>query len=114
MIRKGEKIMTITREEMIKKLSVKSGYYQQDVRHLMQCLDEVVLECLGEATLDQEVQVQLIKGVKCGCKILGERERVKPDTQEPIIVGETAKPFVKFSNDFKSKLQEQYESKKDD
>jgi nucleoid DNA-binding protein len=105
--------MTITREDMITKLSLKSGYCKQDVRALMRCFDEVVFECLGEATLDQEVNVQLVKGIKCGCKILGERERVHPTTQQPIIVAETAKPFAKFSKDFREKLQEQYESKKD-
>lgn len=104
--------MTITREEMVKRLSERSGYYQKDVRTLLQCMDDVVFEAMGEATLEDEVQMQIVTGIKLGCKIVESRERVNPKTQEPIIVGETTKPFTKFSQDFRLKLQEQYNNKK--
>lgn len=104
--------MTITREEMIRRLSERSGYYQKDVRALLQCMDEVVFETLGEATLDEEVQIQIVTGIKCGCKIVPSRDRVDPRTQEPITVGETMKPFAKFSQDYRFKLQEAYENNK--
>lgn len=103
--------MVITRESLIELLSEKSGYWKKDIRYLLQCLDEVVFETLGEATLDEEVQIQLVKGIKCGVKILGPRDRVNPQTLEPIVVGETTKAFAKFSNDFKLKLQEAYDKK---
>ena len=103
--------MTITREEMIKRLSERSGYYMKDVRALLQCMDDVVFEALCEATLEEEIRVQIVTGIKCGCKIVESRERVDPRTQKPIIVGETAKPFAKFSQDFRLKLQESYDNK---
>ena len=56
--------MTITREEMIKKLSDKSGYYQKDIRVLLQCLDEIVFEELSSVTDDEEVSIQLVSGIK--------------------------------------------------
>ena len=105
--------MVITREMMVKKLSEKSGYYQKDVRTLLQCMDEVVFEVLNDATIEDEVQVQMVTGIKLGCKIVGERERVDPRTQQPIVVGETTKPFAKFSQDFRFRLQEAYDAKKD-
>ena len=104
--------MTITREEMVRRLSERSGYYMKDVRTLLQCMDDVVFEAMGEATLDEEVQLQIVTGIKLGCKIIGERPRVNPQNQNPIIVGETTKPFAKFSQDFRDKLQEQYDNKK--
>lgn len=105
--------MIITREMMIKRLSERSGYYMKDVRALLQCMDDVVFDALDETTLDEEVQVQMVTGVKLGCKIVGERERVDPRTHQPIVVGETTKPFAKFSNDFRLRLQESYNEKKD-
>jgi nucleoid DNA-binding protein len=104
--------MTITREEMVRKLSEKSGYYMQDVRNLLRCMDDVVFDALCEATIDEEVQIQLVTGIKCGCKIVESRERVNPRTQEAIVVGETAKPFAKFSQDYRFKLQEAYDNHK--
>jgi nucleoid DNA-binding protein len=103
--------MTVTREDMIKKLSEKSGFYMKDVRSLLQCLDEIVFDELSKATLEDEVQIQMVTGIKCGVKIVESRERVNPRTQEPIVVGETAKPFAKFSQDYRFKLQEAYDNK---
>lgn len=105
--------MTITRDELVRRLSERSGYYQKDVRYLLQCMDDELFEAFNEATLEDEIQVQVATGIKLGCKIVGERERVDPRTQQPIVCGETAKPFTKFSQDFRIKLQEAYDAKKD-
>ena len=104
--------MTITRDEMIRRLSEKSGYYMKDIKAVLQAMDDVVFEAMGEATLEDEIQMQIVTGVKIGCKIVDARERVNPRTQEPITLGETTKPFVKFSQDYRFKLQEQYDNKK--
>lgn len=106
--------MLVTREMMIKKLSEKSGYYQRDVRAVLQCMDEAVLECFSKVTSDEDVVVQLVKGVRISVHIVPERNRVDPRTQEPIVVGETVKPSCKFSDDFRQQIQENYETQKDD
>lgn len=103
--------MTVTREDMVRLLSEKSGFYMKDVRSLLQCMDEVVFDAMSEATLEEEVQIQLVTGIKCGCKIVGARERVNPQNQKPIVVGETTKPFAKFSQDYRIKLQDAYDNK---
>ena len=103
--------MTITREDLVRRLSERSGYYMKDVRTLLQCMDDVVFEAMVDATLEDEVQIQMVTGIKLGCKIVGERERVDPRTQQPITCGETTKPFVKFSQDFRFRLQEAYDTK---
>ena len=104
--------MVITREMFVKLLSEKSGYYQKDVRNLLQCMDDVVFEAFNEATLEDDIQIQVVTGIKLGCKIVGERDRVDPRTQQPITCGETTKPFTKFSQDFRFRLQEAYDNKK--
>ena len=105
--------MIITREMLIKRLSEKSDYYQKDIRTLLQCLDEVVLECFGEATDDEDVMIQLVQGIKVGCAIQPERTRKDPRTQEDIICSPTCKPKTKFSDEFRKAIQTQYETKKD-
>ena len=105
--------MTITREMMIKRLSDASGYYQKDIRVLLQALDEVVFEYLNDVSEDEDISIQLVKGIKCGCKIVPERTRKDPRTQEDIICKATVKPFAKFSEDFRIAIQEQYDIKKD-
>lgn len=105
--------MLVTREMLIKKLSDISGYYQKDIRTLLQALDEVVFECLNDVDDNEDISVQLVKGIKCGCKVVPERTRKDPRTQDDIICGATVKPFAKFSDDFRVAIQNQYDAKKD-
>ncbi len=104
--------MTITREEIIRKLSDKSGYFQKDIRVLLQCLDEVVFEELSGVTDDEEVSIQLVSGIKVKTAVVPERDRVDPRNQKPIVVKATVKPSCKFSQDYRFKLQEAYENNK--
>ena len=105
--------MLITREMLIKKISDASGYFQKDIRTVLQTLDEVVLECFNDVADGEDVSVQLVKGIKCGCKVMPQRTRKDPRTQEDIICEATVKPFAKFSDDFREIIQNQYDAKKD-
>ena len=104
--------MTITREEMVRRLSERSGYYMKDVRSLLQCMDEVVFDTLCEVTDEDDVSIQLVQGIKVSAHVVPERDRVDPRTQEPIVVKATVKPACKFSQDYRIKLQETYDNNK--
>lgn len=110
---KGENKMHITREQLIRKLAEKSNYYQRDIRLLLQTLDDVVIEYFDEVAVDEEVTVQVVQGVKIGCKVVPPRERVDPRDRSTIIVPDTVKPFARFSEDFRNTIQNQYDEKKD-
>ena len=105
--------MHITREQLIRKLAEKSNYYQRDIRLLLQTLDDVVIEYFDEVAVDEEVTVQVVQGVKIGCKVVPPRERVDPRDRSTIIVPDTVKPFARFSEDFRNTIQNQYDEKKD-
>ena len=106
--------MLITREMMVKKLSEKSGYWQKDIRAVLQCLDDVVLECFSEVTDDEDTMIQLVSGVRIGCSIQPERNRKDPRTQEDIVCKPRCKPKSKFSEDFRQRIQENYEASKNE
>ena len=103
--------MTVTREDLIRKLSAKSGYHMQDIRHLLHCMDEVVIDELGEVTPDDEIAVQLIQGVKIVCEPVKERARKDPRNQNDIICRATCKVKTRISQDLKDKLAEVYNHK---
>lgn len=105
--------MLITREKLIKRLAEKSGFYQKDIKHVLHSLDDVVLDCFNEVTDEEDISIQLITGCKIGCSIVPLRERVNPKTQETIVCQPTCKPNAKFSQEFRIKIQEQYETKTD-
>ena len=106
--------MIVTREMLIKKLAEKSDFYQRDIRVLLHYLDEVVFETFDDVSDDEEVSIQLVQGIKVGCKVVPERYRKDPRNQQDIVCKPQTKPFVKFSENFREVIQNQYESKKGD
>ena len=103
--------MTITREEMVRRLSERSGYYMKDVRAVLQCMDEVVFDALCEVTEEEEVSIQMVTGVKLQCVPVKERPRKDPRDQKDILCKPTCKVKAKFSQEFKLRLQENYDEK---
>lgn len=103
--------MTITREEMIRELSAKSNYHMKDIREVLRCMDEVVIEKLSEVTPDDEIAVQIVQGVKLICEPVKERERKDPRNQNDIVCRATCKVKTKISQDLKEKLAENYDNK---
>ena len=98
---------------LIKKLARESGFYEKHIRHVLHCLDKVVLDCFSQASDDEDIMIQLVKGIKVGCSIQPERYRRNPLTQEEIVCKPTCKPKSKFSDEFKRVIQEQYDAKND-
>ena len=103
--------MNITRDELIKRLSEKSGYFQKDLKKVFRALDDVMYDCFNEVTDDEEVLVQIVKGVKIGCSIQPERVRKDPRTQDDIVCKPCCKPKTRYSEDFRKAIQENYEAK---
>lgn len=104
----------ITRDMIIRKLADKTGFYMRDLKLVLTELDNVVKECFYEVDDETEVVVQLVEGVKAGVKIVPERIRRNPKTQEVITCCAQTKPFAIFSETLREKLQEVYEEKKDE
>ena len=98
--REGEEIMTVTRENLIRKLSDRSGYHMKDIREVLSCMDEVVLEELCGVTPDDEVAVQIVQGVKLICGPVEERERKDPRNQNDIVCKATCKVPISVRQSF--------------
>lgn len=104
--------MTVTKDQMARRLAEKTGYYLRDVKILLSAMDDVVKEYFAEVTEDEEVSVQVVEGVKISCKVVPERDRVNPATGEPVTCKATVKPGVKYSSVFRDTIQKQYDNKK--
>lgn len=108
---RGGEFMNITREQLIKRLADKSGFWQKDIRTLLKCIDEDILELFNEVDDDEDISIQLLDGIRIGCKLVPERERVDPRSREMITCKATVKPFAKFTLGFRGAIQDQYDEK---
>ena len=77
--------MNVTREQLIKRLADKSGFWQKDIRTLLKCIDEEVVELFNEVEEGKDISIQLVEGIRIGCKVVPERERVDPRSREMIL-----------------------------
>lgn len=83
----------------------------QDIRHLLHCMDDVVIDELCEVSPDNEISVQILQGVKLICEPVKERARKDPRNQNDIVCKPTCKVKAKISQDLKLKMAENYDNK---
>ena len=105
--------MLISREQLIRKVAEKSGYWQKNVRDVFNCLNDVIPEYFSEVTDEEDVVIQIMQGIKISVHVVPERNRVDPRNRDKIVCGETVKPSCKFSQDFRKQIQNNYDEKKD-
>lgn len=103
--------MIITKDMMARCLAEKTGYYLKDVKYLLSAMDDFVKETFCEVTDDEEVAIQIVEGCKLCVKVMPERNRKHPQTQEDIVCKAQTKPQAKFSSVFRDYIQKQYENK---
>ena len=105
--------MLNSREQLIRKVAEKSGYWQKNVRDVFNCLNDVIPEYFSEVTDEEDVVIQLMQGIKLSVHVVPSRDRVDPRDRTPIVCKETVKPACKFSNEFRRTIQNNYDEKKD-
>lgn len=102
----------ITRDQIIKQLSERCGYFQRDIKNVLSELDDVVEEYLSTIDEDNaEISVQVIRGLKLVGKYVPERSRRDPRNNEPIVCSPTIKLHGKVSETIKQVVQKEYEKK---
>lgn len=102
----------ITREQIIKQISERCGFFQRDIRTVLSELDDVVEEHLMTVDEDnEEVAVQVIRGLKILGKYVPERDRRDPRTNVPIVCSPTVKLHGKVSETIKETIQKAYDKK---
>lgn len=106
--------MIYTRDMIVKMLSERCGFYKKDVRSLLNVFDDLLEELFSNVDGDEDVLIQLLRGVKLGAKVVPERERVDPRNRHTITCKPTVKPYVKWSENFKTIVQKNYDDKKSD
>jgi nucleoid DNA-binding protein len=105
----------ITREMLITEIAKRCDYFKQDVRRVFNEFDDLVEEYLS--TIDEnneEISIQVVRGLKFSGKLVPERPRRDPRTNKPIICSPTVKLNGKVSETIKEVVQKAYEDKKDE
>ena len=104
--------MLVTKDAMARDIAERSGYFLKDVKVVLSVMDDLLKEYFGRVTDEEDIVVQIVEGCKLSVKVVPERQRKNPKTQEDIVCKAQTKPQAKFSTVFRDLIQQQYEKKK--
>lgn len=98
--------MKLQRKDVIDELAKRSGFYKVHTETFIDALENMLIDILGQATLDEAVEIQLTKGFTVGATRNPERQAKDPRNQNDIVVPERSIPYARFSYTFKQKINE--------
>ena len=96
--------MKLHRKDVISELARRSDFYKNHTEVFVDALEEMLLDILSQATLDEEIEIQLTKGFIVGAIKKPSYDSVDPRNQTPIVVPERIMPYAKFTQTFKEKV----------
>ena len=81
-------------------------FYKGPIEALLDVLDEVIVEYLGKAEIDDNVEIQIAKGLTIGARRVPEHAAKDPRNQNDVLVPERVLPYARFTDTFKQKINE--------
>lgn len=101
----------IKKDDLVDLLAEKTSFYKQNMRDVVNALEEIILESLQSATFEQDSELHLAKGLKVCARRVPEREAKDPRTGETIVSPEKTIPYAVFTQTFRNKLRVQSKKK---
>lgn len=98
--------MMIKKSEIANRVRKKTDFYKGAIETMLDAFSDVIIEALSEADLDENVEIQVAKGIVVGGRRVPEHPAKDPRNQADIMVPERVLPYVRFSETFKEKINE--------
>lgn len=89
---------------IIDELKERTGFYKKDIRVVLEELENIILENMQTATVEQPSECRLFFGFTIGAKRMPNKKANHPKTQELIDVPEHLNPYAKFNKTYRKKV----------
>lgn len=96
----------LKREDIVNELAERTGFYKKNLYVILKELEEVILDNMSMATMDERSEVHLGHGIIVGGKMLPEREVFDPRNLNRVITPTKITPYSKFTTTVKKKINE--------
>lgn len=100
--------------DVVDELNERTGFYKKDIRVVLEELENIILENMQMATIDEPSECRLFFGFIIGAKRIPTKKRIHPKTRELIDVAEHLNPYVRFKSTFQKKANHFEEGVDDD
>ncbi len=88
---------------VVDELNARTGFYKKDIRVVLEELENIILENMQTATVDEPSECRLFFGFVIGAKRVPTQQRAHPKTKEMIEVEEHLNPYARFKSTFQKK-----------
>lgn len=94
----------MTQEDVIDELKDRTGFYKSNLRDVFDALDNIIVEHMNTATIEEPSEMRLFKSWRLGGKRMPEREVKDPRNGQNVITKEKIIPYCKFKPSFKDRV----------
>lgn len=98
--------MELKKKDLINKLAKRTDFCKKYIKTFLDELEIIIVDHLSTATLDEDAELHLAKGLVIGAKRYPEREAHDPRNQDIITTPEKSIPYARFTYTFKQKINE--------
>lgn len=98
--------MVLKKKDIADELALKTKFSKGSMKEVVDALDDIIVEKLGEASFDEDVEMQLAKGLTICARRVEAREARDPRNQNVINIPEKVIPYAKFTYTFRQKINE--------
>ena len=89
--------------DVVDELNERTGIYKKDIRVVLEELENIILENMQTATVEEPSECRLFFGFIIGAKRMAAKKKTHPKTRELIDVPEHLNPYVRFKSTFQKK-----------
>nr|DAL08607.1 MAG TPA_asm: Bacterial DNA-binding protein [Caudoviricetes sp.] len=98
--------MILKKKDIVDELSKRTKFYKNSTERFVSALEDMIIEYLNQAEVDDNVEIQIAKGLIIGSRRVPEHEAKDPRNQDDVIVPERVLPYARFTDTFKQKINE--------
>ena len=94
----------LKKKDIANELAKRCDFYKYSMEAVVDALEDIIVENMGEATFDENSEIQLAKGLTIGARRVPEREVRDPRNQDKVMTPEKVIPFARFTYTFRQKI----------
>ena len=94
----------LKKKDIANELAKRCDFYKYSMEEVVDALEDIIVENMGEASFDEDAEIHLAKGLTIGARRFPEREVRDPRNQDKVTTPEKVIPFAKFTYTFRQKI----------
>ena len=97
----------MTQSDVVDEIKEQTGFFKKDIQVVLDALDDIIIDHMRMATLDEPSEMRLFHGWKLGGKRLPERPYRDPRNGKTIITPEKVVPYCQFKVSIRQKINQE-------